>query len=68
MSAGHNSKIQPHELTESTIALRSPQMLPEPAAPQSLMVLQQTVRERGLDALPPVNLPGVQVISTGNIF
>jgi hypothetical protein len=68
MPSGHNTDIQPHELTESTIALRSPQLLPEPAAPQSLMVLQQIVRERGLDALPPVNLPGVQVISTGNIF
>jgi len=41
---------------------------PQPPAPQSLQVLQDTVREKGLDALPDTSLPRIQIVRAGNLF
>jgi hypothetical protein len=62
---GHNSVVPPSVRADRTVAVQTP---PEPPAPQSVLVLQETIREKGLDALPSANVPNVQIINIGNFF
>ena len=64
MPIGHHAAVRPRDLSESTIALRSPQ----PPAPQSEIALQEIVSKKGLDALPSANLPIIQAVNVGNLF
>jgi hypothetical protein len=65
MPARHNAAVPSQEFSPA-IAIE-----PSPAAPlaaESLQVLQQTVREKGLDGLPAENIPAVHVINAEDIF
>jgi len=68
ISIGHKAALAPRELTENTTALRSPEIPAEAPAPESLLALQEIVREKGLDALPSASIPSVQVVNIGNQF
>jgi hypothetical protein len=58
----HSVVVEPHEFSEPVVVLRPP-----PAA-ESLQVLQQTVFEKGLDALPTENIPAIRVLHPEDIF
>jgi hypothetical protein len=60
-----NSVVSPSVRSNETVAIQSP---PEAPAPQSVRVLQETMREKGPDGLPSANVPSVQIISIGNLF
>jgi hypothetical protein len=62
---GRNSSATPSVRMDTTFAVHTP---PEPPAPQSVQVLQETIREKGLDGLPSGNVPSVQIIRIGNLF
>jgi hypothetical protein len=62
---GRNSAVVPSAITDTTVAIHTP---PAPPAPQSLQVLQETIRDKGPDGLPSVDVPNVQIISVGNLF
>jgi hypothetical protein len=64
--ARRNTAIQPQQFSEPAVAIQpSP---PEPLAAESLQVLQETVREKGLDGLPAENIPAVHVLHADDIF
>jgi hypothetical protein len=63
--SGRISAVPPSVRADGTVAV---QTMPEPPAPQSVQVLQETIREKGLDALPSANVPNVQIINIGNFF
>jgi hypothetical protein len=61
-----NTAIPPQQFSEPAVAIQpSP---PEPLAAESLQVLQETVREKGLDGLPAENIPAVHVLNADDIF
>ncbi len=62
----HNVAIQPREISEPAVAIQPSR--PEPLAAESLQVLEQTVREKGLDGLPAENIPAVHVLHPDDIF
>jgi hypothetical protein len=68
MPPERNAAVQPRDFSENKIAIRSEQPPPEAPAPQSVRVLQETMREKGPDGLPSANVPSVQIISIGNLF
>jgi hypothetical protein len=57
--------VQPDDLSEPTIAIQQP---PPPPAAESMQVLEQTVREKGLDGLPAANIPAVHEVHADDIF
>jgi hypothetical protein len=64
--ARRNVAVQPQQFSEPAVAIQpSP---PEPLAAESLQVLQETVREKGLDGLPAENIPAVHVLHADDIF
>jgi hypothetical protein len=65
MPARHAAVVQPHEFSETNVAIQFP---PQPPAPQSLQALQQVVNEKGLDALPAANIPTVHLLRIGDAF
>jgi hypothetical protein len=51
------------------VALITPEAAPaQPLSDQSLLMLQNAVRDKGLDGLPTSNVPELQVVRAGDIF
>ena len=52
-----------------SVALNAPEAVTvPPLSDQSLFMLQNAVRDKGLDGLPASNLPEVQVVRAGDMF
>jgi hypothetical protein len=64
--ARRNPPVQPRGFSEPAVAIQPAPA--EPLAAESMQVLEQTVREKGLDGLPAENIPAVHVLHPDDIF
>jgi hypothetical protein len=64
--ARRNAIVQPQQFSEPAVAIQPSRS--EPLAAESMQVLEQTVREKGLDGLPAENIPAVHVLHPDDIF
>jgi hypothetical protein len=58
-------RIDVVQFVAQTIPVTTP---PQPMSAQSLVMLQNAVRDKGLDGLPASKLPEIQVVRAGDMF
>jgi hypothetical protein len=64
--ARRNAPVRPREFSEPAVAIQASPA--EPLAAESMQLLEQTVREKGLDGLPAANIPAVHEVNADDIF